>query len=237
MKLLEKALKLTDTALVRYGGIGAAAALIIAGAYLALVWSPEAMGETAVYRIVYFHVPTAIMAYLGFFVTFAGSFLFLWKKEMLFDRVAKVGAELGVLFCGLMLITGMIWGKQRWGAWWIWEPRLTTALILLIIYAGYLILRSTIDNQMTRARYAAVFGIVGFLDVPVVHFAIKMWGSIMHPVVIKSMAEPGMPPEMLNTLRVCLLAFGALFAALFLLRLRVENLAAEIAALRSNHED
>jgi heme exporter protein C len=176
------------------------------------------------------------MAYLGFFAVFAGSITYLWKGDMVFDRIAKVGGELGVLFCSLMLLTGMIWGKQRWGAWWLWEPRLTTALILLVIYAGYLILRNTLDNQVTRARYAAVFGIVGFVDVPIVHFAIKLWGNVMHPVVIKSVKDPGMPPEMLMALRVSMLAFLAIFAALFLVRLRLENLSAEAARLRGEAE-
>lgn len=234
LKLLQKALAFVNHRLARTGTYGVAAVLMPAALYLALVWSPDAAGETPAYRIIYFHVPTAIMAYLGFFTVFAASVLFLWSKDLAFDHIAKVGGELGVLFCSLMLITGMVWGKQRWGAWWLWEPRLTTALILLIIYAGYLILRNVIDNQLTRARYAAVFGIIGFIDVPIVHFAIKMWGSIMHPVVIKSVSEPGMPPEMLNTLRFSMLAFLALFTALFVLRLRVENLSAEIARLRAD---
>lgn len=235
LKLLKKALGLADNRLVRLGVTGGAAVLMLAALYLALVWSPEAQGETPAYRIMYFHVPTAIMSYLGFFVVFAASILFLWSKDLVFDRVAVVGAELGVLFCGLMLVTGMVWGKQRWGAWWLWEPRLTTALILLIIYVGYLILRNALDNQVTRARYAAVFGVIGFIDVPIVHYAIKMWGSIMHPVVIKSAAETGMDPRMMTALRVSMLAFLALFAALFLLRFRVENLSAEVARVRAGN--
>ncbi|MBI3582124.1 MAG: cytochrome c biogenesis protein CcsA [Nitrospinae bacterium] len=225
MNPLEKALRLTEHPALRAGLFLASAASMLAALYLSLVWAPAAAGETEAYRIMYFHVPTAIMAYLGFFVVFAASVGYLWKRNLVFDALARVGAELGVLFCFLMLATGMIWGKQRWGAWWLWEPRLTTALILLVIYVGYLMLRNSVDNQAVRARYAAVFGIVGFIDVPIVHFAIKLWGNVMHPVVIKSASDAGMPPEMMLALRVSLLAFLLTFASLFLLRLRLEILA------------
>lgn len=234
---MEKILRLADHRLVRTGLVLASAVLMTAALYLSLVWAPEAVGETDVYRIIFFHVPTAIMSYLAFFIVFAASAAYLWKGELLFDRVARVGGELGVLFCSLMLLTGMIWGKQRWGAWWLWEPRLTTALILLVIYAGYLALRNVVDNQITRARYAAVFGIIGFIDVPIVHFAIKMWGNIMHPVVIKSASDTGMSPEMTVALRVGMLAFLALFATVFLLRFRLENLSARVSSLRASSGD
>ncbi|MBI3794253.1 MAG: cytochrome c biogenesis protein CcsA [Nitrospinae bacterium] len=237
MQILEKILRLADHRLVRTGLVLASAVLMTAALYLSLVWAPEAVGETDVYRIIFFHVPTAIMSYLAFFIVFAASAAYLWKGELLFDRVARVGGELGVLFCSLMLLTGMIWGKQRWGAWWLWEPRLTTALILLVIYAGYLALRNVVDNQITRARYAAVFGIIGFIDVPIVHFAIKMWGNIMHPVVIKSASDTGMSPEMTVALRVGMLAFLALFATVFLLRFRLENLSARVSSLRASSGD
>ena len=237
MSPLEKALKLIEHPALRAGLVIASAFLMLAALYLSLVWAPSAVGETEAYRIMYFHVPTAIMTYLGFFIVFVASIGYLWKGNLLFDRLATVGGELGVLFCSLMLLTGMIWGKQRWGAWWLWEPRLTTALILLVIYAGYLMLRKAVDNQSTRARYAAVFGIVGFIDVPIVHLAIKLWGNIMHPVVIKSASDAGMPPEMMLSLRVSMLAFLLMFVSLFLLRFRLENLSASASKLRSGEKD
>lgn len=232
MGTLEKILNLAGNRSFRLALISASAALMTVALYLSLVWAPSAEGETEAYRIIYFHVPAAIMAYLGFFVVFVASVGYIWKRDLLFDRMATAGAELGVLFCFLMLATGMIWGKQRWGAWWLWEPRLTTALILLVIYVGYLMLRNAVDNGSTRARYAAVFGIIGFIDVPIVHFAIKMWGNIMHPVVIKSAADTGMPPEMALALRVGMLAFLLLFTTMFLLRFRLENLTVLSARLR-----
>jgi len=217
----------------RKGMIAVSAFLILIALYQALIGAPDASNEPVTYRILYFHVPVAIMSYLGFFVAFVGSVGYLWKDEMKFDRWAVVGVELGVLFCTLMLITGMIWGKQRWGAWWLWEPRLTTSLVLLAIYVGYLVLRNMVENDVTRARYCAVYGIVGFVDVPIVHFAIKMWGSIMHPVVIKGPTDPGMTLEMQIALRMAMLAFFLLFATLYLLRLRIENIDAETKKLKA----
>ena len=219
----------------RKGIIVASALLISAALYQSLIGAPDAEGEPVTYRILYFHVPTAIMSYLGFFITFVGSVLFLINKNMKFDRWAVAGAELGILFCTLMLVTGMIWGKQRWGAWWLWEPRLTTSMVLLVIYIGYIALRGMVENEATRARYAAVYGIIGFVDVPIVHYAIKMWGSIMHPVVIKGPTNPGMTFEMLVALRISMFAFIVTFIMLYILRLRVENLEAQVKKIRSDN--
>ena len=213
--------------------------MIISALYMALIWSPDAtMGSTGLpepptFRIIHFHVPSAITTYVAYLIVFVGSILYLWKKDMRYDRWAVVACELGVLFNALMLMTGMIWGRQRWGAWWIWEPRLTTAFVLLIIFIGYLVLRSMIENDVTRARFAAVFGIIGFIDVPIVHYSIKLWGNIMHPEVIKSVSNTGMPPDMILTLRYSGLAFGATFVTIYLMRLRAEILASDIKKLRA----
>lgn len=213
-----------DNKKIRYGLTGITTILVLVALYMAVIWSPGAKGEPVTYRIIYFHVPSAIMSYIGFFITFVGGILYLWKGDLRFDRWSKVGADLGVHFCMLMIATGMIWGKQRWGAWWLWEPRLTTALILMTIYIGYLILRHVIDDPTTRARYASVYGIIGFLDVPIVHYAIKIWGSIMHPVVKASADKPGLAPDMALTLNFSVVTFLLLFCTMYLIRLRVENL-------------
>lgn len=234
---MEKAVSLTDSPRVRKGLITLSALFMLGATYAALMVAPDAVGEPVTYRIIYFHVPSAIMSYLGFFIVFLASIVYLWKKDLRFDRWAVSGAELGILFCSLVVATGMIWGKQRWGTWWLWEPRLTTALVLLIIFIGYRLLRGVVENDDTRARYAAVYGIIGFLDVPIVHFSIKMWGSIMHPAVIKSTKAPGMTPEMIMVLKFTLFAFLVTFATLFLLRLRMENVRAEVERLRSQRAD
>jgi heme exporter protein C len=241
--VIAKILELLDDIQFRlFMGVGCAF-LIITALYMALLWSPDTISaatglpEPPSYRIIHFHVPSAITTYVGYLIVFVGSILYLWKKDLRYDRWALVGCELGVLFNAMMLMSGMIWGRHRWGAWWIWEPRLTTAFILLIIFIGYLILRAIIDNEVTRARFAAVFGIIGFIDVPIVHYSIKIWGNIMHPVVIKSVANTGMPPDMILTLRFSGLAFGATFVTIYLLRLRAEILAAEVNKLRLEKND
>jgi len=237
LSLLKKASSLADTPARRMGLIALSFLLMLIATWAALIMAPDAAGEPVTYRILYFHVPAAVLSYAGFFTVFGGSVLFLMNKDLRFDRWAAVGGELGVLFCALMLITGMIWGKQRWGAWWLWEPRLTTSLILLVIFVGYLILRGVVENEMTRARFAAVYGIIGFIDVPIVHFAIKIWGSVMHPVVIKSVRKPGMTPEMLMALRISFVAFIITFAVIYLIRLRATAVKTEIALCRSRAEE
>ncbi len=233
----QKPISLINDKKVRLGMVWTSFILIGVALYMALVWSPDARGEPASYRIIYFHVASAIMSYVGFFITFVGSILFLSKGDLRYDRWAKVGADLGVHFCFLMIVSGMIWGKNRWGAWWLWEPRLTTAMILFITYIGYLILRHVIEIPMTRARYAGVYGIIAFIDVPIVHYAIKIWGSIMHPVVTGGGPKQGLAPEMMLTLRFSLLAFLVTFAVMYMLRLHVENLEAALARSKAGEEE
>lgn len=224
-----KSLSILNKSSVRLGLIGLSLFFILMALYMALIWSPDAKGEPVTYRIIYFHVSAAIMSYIGFFITFTGSIFFLWKRNLRFDRWAKVGAELGVHFCALMILTGMIWGKQRWGAWWIWEPRLTSALVLLVIFVGYLVLRHVMENPITTARYAAVYGIIGSIDVPIVHYAIKLWGKVMHPVVTGGGEDAGLAPEMMLTLKVCILSFLVIFTAMYLIRFRVDCLEEDLA--------
>jgi len=119
-------------------------------------------------KIFYFHVPIAISCYVGFFITFVGSIGYLWTKDLRWDRIAVSGADLGVMLATLMLLTGMMWGRPIWGAYWTWDPRLTTSFILWLIFVGYLILRTRVEDEVTRAKYAAVMGIIGYADVPLV---------------------------------------------------------------------
>ena len=221
----------------RLGLVGLSFFVMMVALYMALIWSPDAVGEPVTYRILYFHVASAFMSYIGFFITFVGSILFLKKKDLKFDRWAKVGADLGVHFCALMIISGMIWGKQRWGAWWTWEPRLTTALILLVIYVGYLVLRHVMENPNTTARYAAVYGIIGFIDVPIVHYAIKFSRNRMHPAVTGGGENSGLAPEMMLTLEVSIAAFLVTFLVMYLIRFKVDCFETDIARNQAAAED
>jgi heme exporter protein C len=133
-----------------------------------------------VQRVFYFHVPIAIMSFLAFFVVFIASLMYLFKRSPKWDAFAHASAEVGVVFVTLALISGIIWARPVWNTWWTWEPRLTTTLILWLIYVAYLMVRSYAPTQPKGAIYAAVVGIIGFVDVPIVYYSVVWWRSI-HP--------------------------------------------------------
>ncbi len=133
-----------------------------------------------VQRVFYFHVPIAIMSFLAFFVVFIGSIGYLIKQTPKWDAIAHASAEVGVVFVTLALLTGIIWARPVWNTWWTWEPRLTTTMILWLIYVAYLMVRSYAPSQSKGAVYGAVVGIVGFVDVPIVYYSVVWWRSI-HP--------------------------------------------------------
>ena len=133
-----------------------------------------------VQRVFYFHVPIAIMSFLAFFVVFIASLGYLIKRTPKWDAVAHASAEVGVVFVTLALLTGIIWARPIWNTWWTWEPRLTTTMILWLIYVAYLMVRSYAPSQSKGAIYGAVVGIVGFVDVPIVYYSVVWWRSI-HP--------------------------------------------------------
>ncbi|RKY58660.1 MAG: cytochrome C assembly protein [Candidatus Latescibacterota bacterium] len=194
---------------------------MIAALYMALVYAPTERTMGPVQRIFYLHVPLAWVSFLAFFVVFCGGILYLRTRDLRWDGVALSSAEVGVLFCTLMLVTGSIWAKAAWGTWWLWgDPRLTTTLVLWLIYLGYLMLRA-LSEEERAARVAAVFGIVGFLDVPVVFFSIRWWHSI-HGQIITSEGM-NLEPEMVRTLWVCLFAFTLLYGCLLFHRIMLER--------------
>lgn len=185
--------------------------------YAIFVYVPTERVMGIVQRIFYFHVPLAWVAFLAFLVVFVGSVLYLWKKDRKWDILAHSSAEIGVVFTSLVLITGPIWAKPVWGAWWVWDVRLTTTLVLWLIYVAYLMLRSTAGGGARTARFAAVFGIIGFIDVPIVFMSIRWWRSL-HPIVVAAEGS-GLHPSMLATLLISLGAFTLLYV--YLLRQRV----------------
>jgi heme exporter protein C len=190
------------------------------------------MGD--VQRIFYLHVPLAISAYLGFTVAFMASILFLWRKNLFWDTVAYTGAEIGVLFSTLVIITGSFWARPVWNVWWTWDPRLLTMFILWFIYVGYFILRKGIPERLKKARYSAVLGIIGFLDVPIVRLATKWWRSV-HPR-LKSEGG-GLDPVMLKVLLFSMLTFTLFAVFLFLFRYGVARLDERSSMLINTLED
>ena len=196
---------------------------LAAAAIMALVVAPDDAQQGTVYRLMYVHVPSAWLAYLSFFVVFVASIAFLKTGKIRWDRLAASSAEIGVLFTALTIVLGSVWGKPVWGTWWTWDPRLTTTALMLLIYVGYLAVRKLSDNPRRRGRWAAVVGIVGFADIPVVQLSVTWWRSL-HQQPSFQLGHVTMAPIMTATLLVAVAAFTLLYVYLMSLRLRVGRL-------------
>ena len=211
-------------------------ALFIAALYLVFVFVPTEASMGVVQRIFYFHVPVAWVAFLAFFIVFIASILYLSGRNDNWDLLAAASAEIGVVFTTLVLVTGPIWARPAWGKWWVWEPRLTTALVLWFIYAAYLLVRSYAGEEARGARFAAVVGIVGFVDVPIVFLATTLWPSgVAHPPLMVFRGDVVAP--MVLTLLVCLAAFTTLYVILLRLRLGARRIEREIRIIRDELEE
>ncbi|HZS93526.1 MAG TPA: cytochrome c biogenesis protein CcsA [Chloroflexota bacterium] len=198
-------------------------ALFILGGYLALFWSPPDMYQGNAMRILYVHVPTIVVAYIAFFLVLVASALYLWKRDWKWDRLAAACAELGVLFTAITLAVGSVWAKPIWGVWWTWDPRLTTTAILFVIYAGYLMLRTLQPDPIARAKQSAIVGIVGFVDIPIVHYSVSWWHSL-HQSNLNLTTDPTLDDRMEVALLVNMLAFLVFFLFLLGQRLRLAGL-------------
>lgn len=195
---------------------------------IGLIGVPADAAQGDVQRIMYVHVPSAWLAYLAFFVTLAAGLLYLRRGDLRYDRVAVASAEIGLLFTGLAIASGAIWGKATWGKWWDWDPRLTTTAILFLVYTAYLLLRQSLVDRRRRARLAAIFGIIGFLNVPVVHFSVLWWrGLHQAPTVIRP-GDPTIDHLLLAALLASVTSFTLVY--LWMLRFRVELETARDAA-------
>lgn len=193
-------------------------------AVMSLIVVPPDASQGNVQRLMYVHVPAAWLAYLSYFVVFVASIAYLVTKRIRWDRLAAASAEVGVLFTALTIALGMLWGKPVWGAWWTWDPRLTTTAILLLLYLGYLAVRRLPESPARRARWAAVVGIVAFLDVPIVQLSVTWWRSLHQGPTVRLLGESTIAPIMLTTLLIAVGAFTVLYCYLITLRLRVGRL-------------
>jgi heme exporter protein C len=175
----------------------------------------------------YIHVPSVIVTYLAFFVTFAFGIAYLWKRLLVFDRIAKVSAEIGLIFCAMVLLSGAIWGRPTWGTYWVWDARLTTTLLLFLIFLGYFLLRLSVQDREKEARFASVLGIIGFLDIPIVHKSVEWWRTLHQPSTLfkveEGAAKPAMPPELLYPLLASMFAMLLFYGYLMLLRWQMEE--------------
>jgi len=206
-----------------------AAAGLAASALLSLVISPPDAEQGDLIRLMYIHVPSAWVAYLSFGVVLVSSIAYLKTRRTRWDRLAAASAEVGVLFTALTIVLGSIWARPVWGTWWTWDPRLTTTAVMLLIYVGYLAVRRIPDNPAQRARWAAVVGIVGFADVPIVHLSVRWWRSL-HQAPARLIGLPDIAPAMGVALAVGFLAFTLVYLYLVALRLRVGRLEDRLVA-------
>jgi heme exporter protein C len=184
-------------------------------------------------RVFYFHVPSAWVAYLSFAIVFIASIAYLRTGERRWDLLAHSSAEIGVLFCSLVLITGPIWARPVWGTWWQWDARLTSTLVLWLTYAGYLLLRGLATDPARIGRLAAVVGIAGFANVPIVHFSVYWWRTFhpQGPTVANPMQASGLGAGELVAFFTALVALTLLYAWLLAMRTRLGALQDEVAEL------
>jgi len=214
-------------------GLGlAAAATMLWSLYLVFFYAPTEREMGIVQRIFYVHVPSAWVAFLAFGIVALCSLGYLWLRDERLDAIAVAAAELGLVFATIMLTTGPLWGKIAWGAWWVWDARLTLTLLLWFIYVGYFILRGATESPERGKRFAAILGVVGALDIPLIHMSVQ-WFRSQHPKpVIMNPEGPTAAPEIVQTLLVSLLAFTLLFFSLLLARYLVARLQERVDAIR-----
>ena len=214
--------------MIRLCALAFAAASIIAQ-YLIWFHAPVEQSMGVVQKIFYTHMPLAWWSTVSFFVNFVASILYLAKRRDAYSRLAGAAAELGVLFSGLALITGMCWARPIWNVWWTWDPRLTTTLVMWFVYAAYLLLRASDVGGQRQDTVLAVLGVVAFLDVPLVFISARYWRSI-HPSVLGSQGG-GMEPEMWLAVLANLVAMGLFWLALLAFRTRQLGTGAAVTAL------
>lgn len=223
----------TGARLRRAGEVALAAATFL-GTPLA-IWAAFGLGladDTGpIYRILYFHVPVSWLAYLAFFVVCVASIVYLWRGDERWDWVARASAESGVVFTTLALFTGSMWGYRYWHKFWIWDPRLTTTLILWFIYVGYLLLRYYTGRAENGARIAAVVGILGFVAVPINYMSVTWWRA-QHPDPYVVQRSATIPWQVNVALLICLLWFTALYGYLLVQGYRLERARTQVDRLR-----
>lgn len=201
-------------------------ALLIAALYMVWIYAPREAVMGDVQRVFYFHVAVGWVGMLAFLATAAAGVIYLLRGELRWDRLALSSVEIGVVFILVNIVTGSIWARAVWGTWWTWDPRLVTATIMELIYVAYLMLRQGIDDPNRRARFGAVYGIFGFISVPITFLSIRLLRTI-HPVVFGGASTVdgsfNMEPEMLQAFMFSLLTFTFVFVTLLWHRFRLQT--------------
>ncbi len=199
-----------------------AAILFILGLYGAFFYAPADYQQGESFRIIYVHVPSAWMSMFVYMVMAgAGAAGLIWKTKVS-DAVARSCAPLGASFTFLALVTGSLWGKPMWGTWWVWDARLTSELILLFLYLGYIALQSAIDDRRTAARAGAVLALVGVVNIPIIHYSVEWWNTLHQGPTVSKLDSPSIHIDMLIPLLLMAIAFNLYFSAMVLIRARTE---------------
>lgn len=207
-----------------------AAALVLMAVSIIMIFHYAPVEKTMgiVQKIFYFHVPSAWVSFIAFFIVFISGIMYLMKRNRYWDIMGYASAEVGLVFCSLVLITGPIWAYKAWGIAWTWDARLTSFSVLWLIYCGYLMLRNTIENEEKRASLSAVVGIVGFVNVPLVYLSTRWWRTQHPQAVIGGGESSGLDERMFITLMVCLAAFTLLFLIILRIRFELEKAREEV---------
>jgi heme exporter protein C len=211
--------------------------LLIIATGLVFLYAPTERTMGQVQRVFYFHVSSAWVGLFAFFVTLVTSIVYLRTGSARWDRIGLSSVEIGLVFTVMTAASGSIWARPAWNTWWTWDPRLTTYTIMALIYVAYLMLRQGLEDPQRRARFASVYGIVGFISVPITFFSIRWWRTI-HPVVVGSGGESAqgtfaMTSPMLVTLLFSVATFTVLYFCLLANRVRLEQLAERVEQLKA----
>lgn len=209
---------------------GAAALLIAAGLYLGLFVAPPDYQQGESVRIMYVHVPSAWMALFIYSSIAAASAVALIWRHPLADLIAKASAPVGASFTFLALATGSLWGKPMWGAWWVWDARLTSVLVLFFLYLGHMALMNAFEDRARGYRAAAILALVGFINIPIIKFSVEWWNTLHQPASVLRMSGPSIHPAMLWPLLAMAVGFTLYYMTLLLMRVKSELIAARLRA-------
>ncbi|MFK8078953.1 MAG: heme ABC transporter permease [Granulosicoccus sp.] len=203
---------------------------LVVGLYLGLVVAPADYEQGDSYRIIYIHVPAAWMSMFVYVVMATASAIFLIWRLKIADMVAVSSAPIGAAFTAVALLTGSFWGKPMWGTWWIWDARLTSELLLLFLYLGYMALRGAMETPQSAARAAGILAVVGVVNIPIIHFSVEWWNTLHQPATITKLDKPSMHISMLKPLLIMVLSFQMLYFYNLMVRVRTVILEREARA-------
>ncbi len=208
---------------------------VMAALGLIFFYAPIELTMGVVQKIFYVHVPAAMAAYAGFTLASVCSLLYLVRPNRYWDMAAVAGAEVGLLFCSYVLVSGPLWAYKAWGKAWTWDPQLTATFVLFLLYGGYVMLRSFTNADDRMRKLAAVLAVFAFIDIPIIHYAVRMWGGL-HPVIERE-GGGGLAPAMKLTFSTSMIAFLLLFAVMIWMRFRVRWKEYELDMLYLEVED